>query len=138
MSSVTDLVKAEQLHQAYRVIEKANKELSTISPFFTIDMKIEEPQTLSIRKLVNAIYEITEFPRNDYSREKLYLWPRYAIMYYLKIYREYTLKEVGHVFGGRDHSTVVNAIKEMHKMLPENKHKSKELLNKIRVLSINL
>lgn len=138
MSSATNLVKAEQLHQAYKVIENANKELLTISPFLSIDIKIEKPLKLSIRNLVNAIYIATEFPRNDYSREEMYLFPRYAIMYYLRIDRAYTLKEVGHVFGGRDHSTVVNAISQMHSMLPTNMFNTKELLNKVRILSINL
>lgn len=138
MSSTTSLVKAEQLHLAYKVIENANKELLTISPFLSIDIKIEEPQKLSIRNLVNEIYLATGFPRNDFSREELYLFPRYAIMYYLRIDRQYTLKEVGHVFGGRDHSTVVNAISKMHSMIPTNLFNTKELLNKVRIISINL
>jgi hypothetical protein len=43
-------------------------------------------------------------------RERDIVNVRQCIMYHLKTIKRYSLKPIGHLFGGRDHSTVIHAI----------------------------
>jgi chromosomal replication initiation ATPase DnaA len=55
-------------------------------------------------------FNLSEEEIKSSSRDRKFLEPRYMIMYFIKTNTRLTLKEIGVIFGNRDHSTVINAI----------------------------
>lgn len=44
------------------------------------------------------------------SRKREYTEPRFIAMYFIKINTSMSLKSIGFIFGGRDHTTALNAV----------------------------
>lgn len=62
------------------------------------------------------------------SRARPFALPRQILMYLLRIEMGMTLDEVGHVAGGRDHTTVMHAVDKISKNLSTNSKLQKDVL----------
>lgn len=71
----------------------------------------------SINKCVCQYFKITLTELNSKSRERKYSEPRQIAMYLTRKYTKKTLPEIAMAFGGKDHSTVIHAIKKIEKEL---------------------
>lgn len=71
----------------------------------------------SINKCVCQYFKITLTELNSKSRERKYSEPRQIAMYLTRKYTKKTLPEIALAFGGKDHSTVIHAIKKIEKEL---------------------
>jgi chromosomal replication initiator protein len=71
----------------------------------------------SINKCVCQYFKITLAELNSKSRERKYAEPRQIAMYLTRKYTKKTLPEIAAAFGGKDHSTVIHAIKKIERDL---------------------
>ncbi len=71
----------------------------------------------SINKCVCQYFKITLSELNSKSRERKYSEPRQIAMYLTRKYTKKTLPEIAMAFGGKDHSTVIHAIRKIEKEL---------------------
>jgi chromosomal replication initiator protein len=71
----------------------------------------------SINKCVCQYFKISLAELNSKSRERKYSEPRQIAMYLSRKYTKKTLPEIAMAFGGKDHSTVIHAIKKIEKEL---------------------
>jgi chromosomal replication initiator protein len=71
----------------------------------------------SIQKTVAAHYGITLAELGGSKRHKKVLIPRQVAMYLCRKFSEASYPEIGEKFGGKDHSTVINACKKVEKLL---------------------
>lgn len=69
----------------------------------------------SINKCVCSYFKISLAELNSKSRERKYSEPRQIAMYLTRKYTKKTLPEIAAAFGGKDHSTVIHAIKKIEK-----------------------
>jgi len=69
----------------------------------------------SINKCVCQYFKISSAELNSKSRERKYSEPRQIAMYLSRKYTKKTLPEIAFAFGGKDHSTVIHAIKKIEK-----------------------
>jgi len=70
--------------------------------------------------IILIICEWFDVPReqlNKRSRLRKYVIPRQICMYFLKQYTTMSLKEIGVVFGGRDHATAIHSIKTIKELM---------------------
>ncbi len=61
------------------------------------------------------------------SRKKEVLIPRQVVMYLAKEYLGLTLQKIGDYFGGKDHTTVLNSIRKVQKLLSTDRNLQKHL-----------
>lgn len=69
----------------------------------------------SINRCVCQYFKITLAELNSKSRERKYSEPRQIAMYLTRKYTKKTLPEIALSFGGKDHTTVIHAIKKIEK-----------------------
>lgn len=67
----------------------------------------------AINKCVCQYFKISATELNSKSRARKYSEPRQIAMYLSKRYTKKTLQEIAQAFGGKDHSTVIHAIKKI-------------------------
>jgi chromosomal replication initiator protein len=63
-----------------------------------------------IQKSVSLYFSVTVDELKDKTRKKEVATARQVAMYFAKEYTDYSLKQIGQYFGGRDHSTVIHAV----------------------------
>jgi chromosomal replication initiation ATPase DnaA len=94
--------------------------------------------------LIELINNSTGLNINIESRKDEVICYRLASMVYLKRYTMLTLNEIGHLFGGKNHATVLNAIKYHDRNLISKKKRGKHyrkawsLINSLGSVSIEL
>jgi chromosomal replication initiator protein len=69
----------------------------------------------SINKCVCQYFKISLMELNSKSRERKYSEPRQIAMWFSRKYTQKTLPEIAMAFGGKDHTTVIHAIKKIEK-----------------------
>jgi chromosomal replication initiator protein len=69
----------------------------------------------SINKCVCQYFKISLSELNSKSRERKYSEPRQIAMFLSRKYTKKTLPEIAMAYGGKDHSTVIHAIKKIEK-----------------------
>jgi len=69
----------------------------------------------SINKCVCQYFKISLAELNSKSRERKYSEPRQIAMFLSRRYTKKTLPEIAMAFGGKDHSTVIHAIRKIEK-----------------------
>jgi chromosomal replication initiation ATPase DnaA len=70
--------------------------------------------------MVNTLFErfrTTEHKLIGKTRERDIVMQRHAIMYFLYKSKRYTLNEVGLMFGGKNHATILHAIRKVEDYL---------------------
>ncbi|GAB4151634.1 MAG: chromosomal replication initiator protein DnaA [Planctomycetota bacterium] len=72
-----------------------------------------KPSIDLIQSIVAEEYRISLSDINGKTRKKMVAWPRQIAMYLAREMTGYTLDEIGGLFGGRDHSTVLHAVSKV-------------------------
>ena len=74
-----------------------------------------------IQKSVSNYFSISIHDLKDKTRRKEVATARQVAMYFAKEYTDYSLKQIGQYFGGRDHSTVIHAVQCVHNLIDTDK-----------------
>ena len=99
-------------------VEEINHMLDAIAKGSVEDVIIDE---------VVGTYNVTFEELQRKSRKREYAEPRQVAMYLLSKYTTMTLKSIGNMFGGRDHSTVIHAQRAVERDLYLDAYKDKVL-----------
>jgi chromosomal replication initiator protein len=83
-----------------------------------------------VQKVVAEAFGVKISDLKSKRRTKAVVLPRQIAMYLCRTLTGSSLPETGHVFGGKDHSTVIHAIK----VIEEKKEKDPELRARIEML----
>lgn len=77
----------------------------------------------NISEYIARHYDSTIELMKGKSRKLVHFWPRAIAMYAIRYINGYkiSLKAIGTYFGGRDHSSVINAIESVEDMMQTNK-----------------
>jgi len=70
-----------------------------------------------IQKSVSLFYSVSVNDLKDKTRKKEVATARQVAMYFAKEYTDYSLKQIGQYFGGRDHSTVIHAVQSVNNQI---------------------
>ncbi|MFQ5736180.1 MAG: chromosomal replication initiator protein DnaA [Thermodesulfobacteriota bacterium] len=73
-----------------------------------------------IQKEVASYYNIKYSELKSKRRHRVIALPRQVAMYLSRSYGKYSFPEIGHSFGGKDHSTAIHAVKKIEKELQTN------------------
>jgi chromosomal replication initiator protein len=74
-----------------------------------------------IQRSVSTYFSISIDDLKDKTRRKEVATARQVAMYFAKEYTDYSLKQIGQYFGGRDHSTVIHAVQCVHNLIDTDK-----------------
>jgi chromosomal replication initiator protein len=88
----------------------------------------------NIQKNVASFYNITVSDLKSSKKLKIYALPRQVAMYLCRTMTHSSFPEIGEKFGGKDHSTVIHAVRQIEKKLNEDR----ELKNIIDTLKNHL
>lgn len=91
-------------------LEMAKHELKTATP--------EEGSTFTIESIQSAVAKHFHLKLNDFkstSRARSISLPRQIAMYLIRKYTGLGFKEIGHYFGGKDHTTILHACNKIEK-----------------------
>lgn len=78
--------------------------------------RVERPISMEdIVKVITSYYQVKLVDLQSKSRKSSIMLPRQLCMYFARNITQMGLVEIGHYFGGRDHSTVSNALKKIRK-----------------------
>lgn len=117
---------------AYASITKSDITLDLVKDILNDSFRKEKTR-LSIDEIIDTVSQYYNIPVNNLrekNRNKEVAHCRQVAMYISKLYTNYSLKTIGLHFGGRDHSTVIHAVKQIEK----NKEKDKILINDINYI----
>ncbi len=110
-----------------RLISQSQLKNQPITPDFCLDLMGEEPLNNNLTKrgirpkeilnLVADFYNLKPTQLRGPKRAKPIVFPRQIAMYLIRKELETPYMEVGHLFGGRDHTTVMHAENKIDKMV---------------------
>ena len=95
------------------------------------------PDRQTVRQIqyaVSAYYGVRWFDLISDRRSRSIAWPRQVAMYLCRMLTPHSLPRIGQHFGGRDHTTVMHAIKAVDRRKAENP----QLIEDIRILTNSL
>ena len=101
-------------------------------------MRGMEPKRIKIDDILKLVSKHYGISRNDIlsqRRHRSIVWPRQVGMYLSKKLTSRSLPEIGRRFGGRDHTTVLHAIRKIEKELDANTQLKDELDDLKRLLN---
>ncbi len=78
------------------------------------DSIVPEPRRITIQQIFDAVTKYYNVRLSDLQgkrRHKSIAFPRQVCMYLARRYTRYSLEEIGGYFGGRDHTTVMHAVR---------------------------
>lgn len=101
------------------------------------DIVVKKKKNISIEDIQRVVCDYFSIPDDllrGKSRKKEIVFARQAAMYLAKEMTNYSLKSIGLHFGGRDHSTVIHAVKSIQEALrdPAQKIRLQEAVDTIR------
>jgi len=80
-----------------------------------------QSKTERIINVIELVYDVPYKLMNTKTRKREVVEARQVAMYYLKSLTIMTLREVGELFGGRDHSTVIHARQTVEDLMATDK-----------------
>ncbi|HSV29347.1 MAG TPA: helix-turn-helix domain-containing protein [Candidatus Omnitrophota bacterium] len=80
-------------------------------------LKVSDPFVAEVIATVAADFGLTEREMMVASRDFRIWKPRMAAMYYARLLTQCSLPELGRVFGGRSHTTVLRAFRRCREMI---------------------
>lgn len=86
------------------------------------DILIENSREITVEKIQKKVAEHFQIKTNDLKsskRQKNIVFPRQVAMYICRNLTGLSYPEIGSKFGGKDHSTIIHAIKKIEKMMKE-------------------
>jgi len=133
--AIISLIAQSSLNKKEIDLELTKKTLQNIIKDITKDINVNID---FIRKSVARFFNIDVDDLSAPTRKKEIVIARQAAMYFAKEYTNLSLKSIGEHFGGRDHSTVLHALKSVEDMLATDRHfkiSVKELQRKLQLKS---
>ncbi|MGD9200478.1 MAG: chromosomal replication initiator protein DnaA [Chitinispirillia bacterium] len=118
---------------AFASITKSDITLDLVKSILSDSIIKKEKKKISIDNIIDTVSKYYKIPTNNLrekNRSKEVAHCRQVAMYISKMYTNFSLKSIGLHFGGRDHSTVIHAVKQISK----NKDKDKILMNDINYI----
>lgn len=100
------------LTNAKITVDFAKEVLKSFLPIKEISITIED-----IQKKVSEFYSITTTDLKSTSRIKSLSYPRQIAMFLCKKHLKSSFPEIGGMFGGKDHTTVLHACRKIEKLL---------------------
>ena len=97
-----------------------------------------EPKRIKVEDILRVVSRHYGVSRGDLLSERRHrsvVWPRQIGMYLAKQLTARSLPEIGRRFGGRDHTTVLHAIRKIDKLLKGNIQLKDELDDLKRLLN---
>ena len=108
-SSLTKMIAYSELIGSTLTIEIAQQQLrDTFSSPVSGNINID-----TIQKVVADQYSISLSDLKGRKRDRKYVKPRQIALYIARQLTEYSLKELGNEFGGKDHSTVMHSLEKI-------------------------
>lgn len=86
-------------------------------------MNIEQSRTITVERIITIVADFFNISGNDIRgsrRTRTISEPRQFAMYLSRAHTEHSYPEIGRMFGGKDHTTVLAACRKMEKQLKEN------------------
>lgn len=80
-------------------------------------VKASDPFVVEVISMVAAEFGVTEREMMAATRDHRIWRPRMAAMYYARLLTQCSLPELGKVFGGRSHTTVLRAFRRCRQMI---------------------
>lgn len=74
-----------------------------------------------IQSIIAGYFNISISDIISKKKKSIYSYPRHLGMYIVRNFTDLSFKEIGYLFGDRDHSTVIYAINKIEKSMMENK-----------------
>jgi len=114
-----------------------NKKMLTISAIksFIKDRNNIELDHKDIQSVTSGYFNISMADLLSNKKKRLYSYPRQLAMFLCRKHLDISFKEIGRLFGNRDHSTILYAIKKIEKSRKLDK-KIREDLNNIEKLLV--
>lgn len=89
-------------------------EIRSVAP---LRYKVSDPFVADVIATVAAEFGLSEREMMVHSRDHRLWKPRMAAMYYARLLTSCSLPELGRVFGGRSHTTVLRAFRRCREMI---------------------
>ena len=93
-------------------------------------VRVEEPRKIKIediQRTVSSHYNVSRTDMLSNRRTRQIVKPRQIAMYLSKMMTPRSLPEIGRRFGGRDHTTVLHAVRKVESMIADDTQLAKEL-----------
>ncbi len=117
---------------AFASLTKSDVTIELVQNILSDSIK-KEKSKLSVDDIIHSVSKYYKIPVDNIrekNRSKEVAHCRQVAMYISKTYTNYSLKTIGLNFGGRDHSTVIHAVKQ----IKDNIEKDKTLTNDINYI----
>ncbi|TCD16364.1 chromosomal replication initiator protein DnaA [Oricola cellulosilytica] len=133
---------AQNVTSSFRELEGAFNQLvfrHSFEPDLSIDrvddilghlVRSEEPRKIrieDIQRQVSSHYNVSRTDMLSNRRTRVIVKPRQIAMYLAKMMTPRSLPEIGRRFGGRDHTTVLHAVRKVEGMIADDAQLAKEL-----------
>lgn len=89
----------------------------------------------NIQRVVAEYYKIKVSDLHSKRRSRSVARPRQVAMYLAKDLTNHSLPEIGEAFGGRDHTTVLHAVRKIKELLDTDADIKEDVKNLLRILS---
>jgi chromosomal replication initiator protein len=122
---------------AYSSITKRDITTELVKNILKVTQKTEKTRA-SIEKIIETVADYYKVPVNNIrekNRRKEVAFCRQLAMYIVKSFTNYSLKSIGLHFGGRDHSTVIHAIRKIEHLKKNDKNILTDIDNIIALIS---
>ncbi len=122
---------------AYSSITKRDITMDLVQSILEGSQK-QERTRFSIEKIIETVADFYKVPLNNVrekNRRKEVAFCRQVAMYIVKSFTNYSLKSIGLHFGGRDHSTVIHAIRHIDALRRTEKSLSTDIATIVSLLS---
>lgn len=127
-SDLKKLIKNIVRLETYLSLNHGNMNLSLVQAVIKgrerTEFGVKEIQTIT-----SGYFDISLSDLISDKKKKLYSYPRHIAMYLCRKYTKLSLQEIGHKFGGRDHSTVIYAARKINRSKGKRKEVRKDLNN---------
>jgi chromosomal replication initiator protein len=114
----------QQLHRAELTMEVARAAMSLLGN----DIKESRLSTRQIAQVVAEYYHVSLDAMCGKQRDKHIVMPRQIAMYLMRQETQASLLEIGQLFGGRDHSTVLHACEKIDRAININPTLRREIV----------
>ncbi|MBN1620833.1 chromosomal replication initiator protein DnaA [candidate division WOR-3 bacterium] len=111
------------------IIGKAEIDMEMAHEILQDILKKEEKEISAelIQKKVAEFFDLSEYAIKGKKRNKSIAISRHIAMYLTREMTKLSLKEIGELFGKKDHSTVIHAIKKIENKIKEDQHFAREI-----------
>lgn len=97
---------------------------------------IPSPRISEIKRVVGSHYGLTNKDLEGDCKLRSHAHPRQVAMFLARKLTKHTLPEIARSFGGRDHSTVFHAVKQVESRMADDRHE--ELADQIKRMVVQI